>query len=76
MSCSERNKLAHSLACLGLLLLEFGLKFGDFSLKAMDLRCDEWRNETRVEQLVKPTDMFFGFVIDLVELIDFAPQLC
>jgi hypothetical protein len=40
MSCSERHKLAHSLACFGLLLLEFGLKFGDLSLKTVDLRCD------------------------------------
>ena len=37
MSCSERHKLAHSLACFGLLLLELGLKVGDFSLKAVDL---------------------------------------
>jgi hypothetical protein len=37
MSCSERHKLAHNLACLGLLLLEFGLKFGDLSLKAVNL---------------------------------------
>jgi hypothetical protein len=29
-----------------------------------------------VEQMVMPTNMFFGLVIDLIELIDFAPQLC
>ncbi len=37
MICDERRKLAHSFACFGHLLLEFGLKFGDFSLKTVDL---------------------------------------
>ncbi len=76
MSWSERHKLALILACFGLLLLELGLKFGDLSLKAVDLRCDEWRNETRGEQLVKPTNLFFGLMVDLIEIIDFDTQLC
>ena len=77
MSCSERHKLAHGLACFGLLLLELGLKFGDISLKTVDLQCQgEWINEMRFEQLLKPTNLSFGFVDIFIELIDFATQLC
>ncbi len=47
MRCSERHKLAHSLAYFGLLLLEFSLKFGDLSLRAVDLRYEVSREMTR-----------------------------
>jgi hypothetical protein len=50
MSCGERHELVYSLARLGLLLLELGLKFGGLSLKTVDLQCQgEWINEMRVE---------------------------
>ncbi len=38
---SETGLPAHSLFFFFFWLLEFGLKFGDLSLKAVDLRCDE-----------------------------------